>query len=116
MNKSDRGAAFTEYKIEAELSRSETYGDSRISPGARSAARHRMVEWASKEGTIQAWVKVGEALISANARRDLTPQVSDHFLRECPDNAFTLVARAARASRHDIRFRWWVTRAAGLLD
>lgn len=79
---------------------SENY---RLSFGERSSYRHRAIEYAERTGVHEDWVDVGEALIRAAEINDLTPQVSDHFVRDCPDEVFASLPRESAACKF---YKW----------
>jgi cytosine/adenosine deaminase-related metal-dependent hydrolase len=57
-------------------------------PGARSAARHELMDTAEKRNDLEFWREIARDIIESHKMDDLTPQVSDHFVRTCPDDVF----------------------------
>jgi hypothetical protein len=88
-----------------ETARSEDYD---LPDNVRSAIRYTMIEIAQQSSSEEDWIAVGEALIRAAERDDLSVQVSDRFVMHCPDDAFAaLPTRNAAAAR----FTKWRMRA-----
>lgn len=79
------GVREDEDRFYAEVSRSDNFS---LSPQIRSRARHEFIDLAEKLSVLDMWVEAGQALIRAAEGNDLSAQVSDHFVRVCPDEAF----------------------------
>ena len=67
------------------LERSKDYANT---PQVRSALRHSLMDKAQRSGDLVLRRKIGRALIDAYNNNDLTAQVSDHFVRDCPNEVF----------------------------
>lgn len=57
-------------------------------PGARSAARHELMDTAEERDDLEFWREVARAIIAAHEQFDVSTQVSDHFVRTCPPEVF----------------------------
>ena len=91
-----------------DIVRSQDYGT--VLPGERSAIRHRLMDQASSNDDLGLWHEIAQALVRASLGDDLTPEVSDHFVRDCPDEVF-MVVKDAKPRR---RFTRWHHRARRL--
>jgi hypothetical protein len=69
--------------------RSENYN---LSAKSRSAERHELMDIAKITNDDDLWLQIGLALGRACERDDLAPEVSDHFVRDCPHSIFVQVA------------------------
>jgi hypothetical protein len=54
----------------------------------RSAIFHDLMDRAEADSDHDLWYKIGGAVIVAYQNDDLSAQVSDHFVRACPDDVF----------------------------
>jgi len=89
------------------LRRSEDYTALGV---VRSAVRHDLMDKAAMTADMQMWRDIGETLVRACDRDDLTPQVSDHFVRDCPTEVFKDFATTSPCDR----FVKWQKRAKRL--
>jgi hypothetical protein len=91
--------------IQNEIRRSE---DGTLSGVLRSGIRHSLIDTAHRMQDSEAWTDIGNALIRAAETDDLSPQVSDHFVRACPDAifaGFALDNAACRFTRWRLKTR-----------
>lgn len=63
------------------------------SPLERSHACHKLMDVAERSSDVRLWENIGRHLIELLERNDLSPEVSDHYVRKCPDEAFLIIAR-----------------------
>jgi 16S rRNA C1402 N4-methylase RsmH len=87
-----------------QVDRSENY---QLPDVVRSGIRHDLLDVAEQLGDDLVWDEIAQAIVRACDEDDLTPQVSDHFVRAAPDHIFRKVAMG---SPHD-RFTRWRRRA-----
>lgn len=87
-----------------EIARSEDYT---LGDRTRSGIRHDLMDEAEEFSDTEMWRAIGFALVKAFKKDDLTPQVSDHFVRACPDEIFREFARQGPY----LQFRNWRKRA-----
>lgn len=78
-----------------------------MTPIVRSAALHDLIDSARQNENEELWQRVAEVVVRACDKDDLTPQVSDHFVRDCPDEIFKTVAEKSPRDR----FTYWRQRA-----
>lgn len=63
------------------------------SPLERSHACHKLMDVAERSGNLELWENIGRHFIELLERDDLSPEVSDHYVRQCPDEAFIVIAQ-----------------------
>lgn len=98
-----------EVQYRREINQSEDYDEPER---VRSGIRHRLMDEAEQTGNEDLWLNIGQALVRAHGYDDLTTQVSDHFVRACPDSVFRKVALESPGTRFDR----WRRRAIRLLS
>ena len=91
----------------AELARAQNY---KLTGPQRSGVLHDLMDEACRDGNEYLWSSIAEVLVRACDADDLTPQVSDHFVRDAPDEVFKAVARKSPYSR----YTYWRKRAQTL--
>jgi hypothetical protein len=90
-----------------QIDRSENY---QLTGIVRSGIRHDLLDIAEQLNDDLVWDEIAQALVRACDEKDLTPQVSDHFVRAAPDHIFAKVADGSPYHR----FTRWKNRANSL--
>ncbi len=76
------------YVGSADYRQLERLNDQRNEPRTRSAILHDLMDKAEFYNNGSLWREIGNSLIAAYRRDDLSAQVSDHFVNKCPDEVF----------------------------
>jgi len=99
----------TQHNWDSEIARSENY---HLSPMIRSGIRHDLIDEAIVLHDDEFWLKVGRVLMKAAHENDLSPQVSDRFVNNAPDDVFTKIVCE---NTHQPPFKAWRKRGIELL-
>ena len=81
--------------------------DMSLSPAARSRIMHELMDHANSINDEHLWLKIGQLLVRARDKDDLSTRVSDRFVDESPDGAFKQVAMTGETRP----FKAWKTRS-----
>lgn len=88
------------FSIENELERAR---DTTLNYKARSAIWHGLMDVAELWQDDALWNEIGEIIILAFSRDDVSAKISDHFVEKCPDVVFR---KYALQGPHDRYVRW----------